>query len=61
VARTVELGERCRRIADLALEDDGGALTAGEAQARRAPLVTLDRAARRALVAACSHPWAGPT
>jgi hypothetical protein len=41
-------------IVDLALEDDGGALTASEAEARRAALVPLGRAARRALVAAAS-------
>lgn len=41
-------------IADLALEDDGGAVSASEAQARQSVLVPLERAARRALVAACS-------
>lgn len=41
-------------IADLALEDDGGALTAFEMEARRGALQPLERAARRALVAACS-------
>jgi hypothetical protein len=47
---------RCRRIVELALADDGGALTAGEAERRRAALVPLDRASRRAVVAACSRP-----
>ena len=41
-------------IVDLALADDGGALTAHDAEARRAALVPLGRAARRALVAAAS-------
>lgn len=41
-------------IVDLALADDGGALSAYEAQQRRAALQPLERAARRALVAACS-------
>ena len=57
VARMVDLADRCRHIVDLALDDDGGAITAHEAAARRAPLVRLDAAARRAMVAACSHPW----
>jgi hypothetical protein len=58
LARTVDLADRCRHIVDLALEDDGGALNAFEVAERRKPLVRLDAAARRALVAACSHPWA---
>jgi hypothetical protein len=41
-------------IAELALEDDGGAVTAAEISARSAALRPLERAARRALVAACS-------
>lgn len=48
---------RCRWIVDLALDDDGGALTADQAAKRRTALVPLDRAARRGLVAACSTPW----
>lgn len=48
-------------IADLALGDDGGALSAYEAEARRAALVPLERAGRRALVAACSpEVWPDP-
>ena len=47
-------GVRALTIVDLALEDDGGALTAGEAERRRSALQPLDRAGRRALVAACS-------
>jgi hypothetical protein len=41
-------------IVELALEDVGGALTGHEAEARRAALVPLGRAGRRALVAAAS-------
>ncbi len=55
--RCVELAARglqAREIVDLALEDDGGALSALEIQARRDALVPLGRAARRALVAAAS-------
>jgi len=51
------LATRCRAIVDLALEDDGGSVTAHEADARRAALLPLDHAARRGLVAACSFPW----
>ena len=54
--RMVALASRCRRIVALALADDGGAVTAAEAERRRTALLPLDRAARRALVAACSHP-----
>jgi hypothetical protein len=56
-ARCAELAARglqASGIVSLALEDDGGALTSYDAQQRRAALVPLDRAARRALVAACS-------
>ena len=56
VQRMLALGTRCRMIVAMALEDDGGAVTAGEAERRRAALQPLDRAARRALVAACSAP-----
>ena len=55
--RCVELAERARQaleIVALALEDDGGAQTALEAETRRAALLPLGRAARRALVAAAS-------
>jgi hypothetical protein len=55
--RMVALATRCRRIVELALSDDGGAVTAAEADRRREALVPLDRAARRALVAACGHPF----
>lgn len=55
--RCVELAARALQawaIADLALEDDGGAVSAYEMEARRGALQPLERAARRALVAACS-------
>lgn len=57
--RLVTLSTRCRTIVDLALSDDGAAVTAGEADARRHALLPLDHAARRGLVAACSFPWDG--
>jgi hypothetical protein len=55
--RCVALAGRALHLAavvDLALEDDGGAVSAGEAAQRRAALEPLERAARRALTAACS-------
>lgn len=52
----LSLGIRCRTIVELALDDDGGAVTAAEAERRRTALTPLDHAARRALVAACSFP-----
>lgn len=55
--RLASLATRCRTIVDLALADDGGAVTAAEADARRQALSPLDHAARRALVAACAFPW----
>ncbi len=51
--RVLSLAARCRRIVALALPDDGGAVTAVEADRRREALRPLDRAARRAVVAAC--------
>lgn len=56
-ARCVELAARGLQavaVVDLALVDDGGAISAAEAQARRDALTPLERAGRRALVAACS-------
>jgi hypothetical protein len=56
-SRCVDLAARAlqaQAIVDLALEDDGGAVSAAEAQARRAALQPLGAAARRGLVAACS-------
>ena len=41
-------------IVDLALEDDGGALSSYEIGQRRDALAPLERASRRAVVAACS-------
>jgi hypothetical protein len=55
--RCVELAARGLQaigIAELALEDDGGAVSATEAVAREAALRPLARAGRAALVAACS-------
>lgn len=57
--RLAALAGRCRTVVDLALADDGGAVTAHEADARRDALRPLDRAARRGLVAACAYPWPG--
>lgn len=45
---------QAERIVELALEDDGGAVSLSEIERRRAALQPLDRAARHALVAACS-------
>lgn len=56
-ARCVDLAGRALRlwsVVDLALEDDGAAVSAGEAAARRGALEPLERAVRRALTAACS-------
>ncbi|GAA1158466.1 hypothetical protein [Nocardioides aquiterrae] len=56
-ARCVALAARglqATGIVELALEDDGASITAYEVQQRRAALVPLDRAGRRALTAACS-------
>ncbi len=47
-------GIQAMTIVELALVDDGSALTAQEAEQRRGTLVPLERAGRRALVAACS-------
>ena len=52
--RLVELAVRCGEIAELGLEDDGGAVSAYEAAERRDALLRLARGARHALVAACS-------
>lgn len=45
---------RMLHICDLALADDGGAVSASEAELRRAAVLPLERAARRALATACS-------
>jgi hypothetical protein len=47
-------GLQARDIVALALEDEGGGVTAYEMTARREALLPLDRAARRALTAAGS-------
>lgn len=55
--RCVDLAERglqASEIVELALEDDGGALSSYEVEQRRSALTPLDRAGRRALTAACS-------
>jgi hypothetical protein len=55
--RCAELAARAlqaRAITELALADDGGALSASEADQRRGALQPLGNAARHALVAACS-------
>lgn len=55
--RCVELAERSLQalgICGLAAEDDGGAISAWEIDQRRGALQPLERAGRRALVAACS-------
>ncbi len=55
--RCVDLAARglqALEIAELALEDDGAALTVHEIGRRRGALAPLARAGRRALVAACS-------
>jgi hypothetical protein len=62
--RCVDLAARAlqaRAIVDLALEDDGSAVSAIEADLRRAALQPLAAAARRGLVAACSpEVWEEP-
>lgn len=64
-ARAVELAGRALHlgaVVELALEDDGGAVSASEAAVRRAALDPLDRAVRRALTAACSPDgWPPPS
>lgn len=57
---TVERAMLCREIVALARAGEGAAVSASEIDARRAALAPLDRAARHALVAACSGSWAGP-
>jgi hypothetical protein len=55
--RCVDLAARglaASEIVEVALLDDGAAVSASEVTRRRAALDPLERAARRALVAACS-------
>jgi hypothetical protein len=47
-------GLRAAEVVDVALLDEGGAVSASEVRRRREALQPLERAARRALVAACS-------
>jgi hypothetical protein len=51
---TVERAVLCLDILELARSDEGGAVSAYEIDRRRSALGDLDRAARRALVGACS-------
>ena len=51
---TVERAALCLEIVRLARADEGGAVSSYEMDRRRDALADLDRAARRALVAACS-------
>ena len=55
-SRMLVLGMRCLDIVSLATQDDGGAVTASEADRRRATLEDLGAAARRAVVAATCAP-----
>jgi hypothetical protein len=62
--RCVELAARALQaagIVELALDDDGAAVSAGEAAARQGALRALASAARHALVAACSPDAWPPT
>lgn len=52
---TVERAALCLEIVRLARADEGGAVSSYEMERRRDALADLDRAARRALVAACSE------
>jgi hypothetical protein len=54
-SRMLGLALRCRTIVELALEDDGAAVSAQEMSRRREALLPLDHAARRAVVAACTY------
>jgi len=53
-ARTTMAALRALHIVDLALSDDGGAVTANEVELRRRALAPLSVAGRAAIVAACS-------
>ncbi len=54
--RVAALALRCLALCELALEDDGGAVSAYEAAERHDALGLLARTSRHALVAACSGP-----
>jgi hypothetical protein len=51
---TLERGVLCLEIVEVAQADHGGAVTAAEVRERREALGDLDRAARHALVGACT-------
>lgn len=53
-AEDLERAVLCLEIVDLALRDEGGAVSAYEIDGRRRCLTDLDRAARRVAVAVCS-------
>jgi hypothetical protein len=53
-ARLATTAQRCLTIVELAGRDAGAAVTAAEADRRRASLQPLERASRAAVVAACS-------
>jgi len=53
-ARVTALAQRCSTMAQLAMSDDGAAVSLTQCRARRDVLVELDSAARQALAAACS-------
>lgn len=53
-AHLLETADRMLDTVAAALRDDGGALTASQATRRRQALAPLERAARRAVVAACA-------
>ncbi len=55
-AALLALGMRLRAVADLATRDDGAAVTAVQGNRRRAVLLELDEAARRAISAATAVP-----
>lgn len=60
-ARLAATAVRMLEVCALALADDGGALSAGQAHERRESVRDLEAAARRALVAACSpDSWPEP-
>jgi len=52
---TVDRAVLCLEIVSLARQEEGGAVSTHEVTQRREALADLDRAARRALVGACSH------
>jgi len=54
LVESLERGVLCLEVVALARADEGGAVSAYEVQQRRAALADLDRAARRALVGACT-------